>query len=54
VNSTITSIPDNQMLLIVTQEFHNTKWWIGSPYAQENIPFPKNDIEGKIFEVTIE
>ena len=54
VNSTITSIPDNQMLLIVTQEFHNTKWWIGSPYAQENIPFPKKDIEGKIFEVTIE
>ena len=54
VNSTITSIPNNQMLLIVTQEFHNTKWWIGSPYSQDNIPFPKNDIKGKIFEVTIE
>jgi hypothetical protein len=54
VNSTITSIPNNQMLLIVTQEFHNTKWWIGSPYSQDNIPFPKNDIKGEIFEVTIE
>jgi hypothetical protein len=54
VNSTITSVPNNQMLLIISQEFHNTRWWIGSPYEQGNIPFPKNDIEGKIFEVTIE
>ena len=54
VNSSVTSIPNNQMLLIITQEFHNTKWWIGSPYSQENIPFPGNDIEGKIYEVTIE
>jgi hypothetical protein len=54
VNSTITSIPNNQMLLIVTQEFHNTKWWIGSPYSQDNIPFPKNDIVGEIYEVTVE
>lgn len=50
----VTSVPNNQMLLIITQEFHNTKWWIGSPYAQENIPFPKNDILGEIFELTIE
>ncbi|MEI6900472.1 MAG: hypothetical protein WCL00_11390, partial [Bacteroidota bacterium] len=54
MNGTITSIPNNQMLLIVTQEFHNTKWWIGSPYSQDNIPFPANDIPGEIFEVTIE
>lgn len=54
VDNTITSIPNNQMLLIITQEFHNTKWWIGSPYSQDNIPFPGNDIEGKIYEVTIE
>jgi hypothetical protein len=50
----ITSIPNNQMLLIVTQEFHNTKWWIGSPYAQDNIPFPKSDYVGEIYEVTVE
>ncbi|MFN0190010.1 MAG: hypothetical protein ACKVQV_15025 [Bacteroidia bacterium] len=54
MNSTITSIPNNQMLLIIDQEFHNTKWWIGSPYSQDNIPFPKNDITGDIFEVTLE
>jgi hypothetical protein len=53
-DNTITSVPNNQMLLIISQEFHNTKWWIGSPYSQDNIPFPKNDITGEIFEVTIE
>jgi hypothetical protein len=42
------------MLLIITQEFHNTKWWIGSPYSQDNIPFPENDIKGEILEVTVE
>ncbi len=50
----VTSIPNNQMLLIVTQEFHNTKWWIGSAYSQDNVPFPKVDYVGEIFELTIE
>jgi len=50
----VTSIPNNQMLLIVTQEFHNTKWWIGSAYSQDNIPFPKVDYVGEIQELTIE
>jgi len=50
----VTSIPNNQMLLIVTQEFHNTKWWIGSMYVQDNIPFPENNILGEIYELTVE
>jgi len=54
MNETITSIPNNQMLLIITQEFHNTKWWPGTPYSQDNIPFPANDILGKVFDLTIE
>jgi len=54
MNDKITSIPNNQMLMIVTQEFHNTKWWPGTPFLQENIPFPKNDIVGEILEFTIE
>jgi hypothetical protein len=54
MNDKVTSIPNNQMLLIVTQEFHNTKWWPGSPYQQDNIPFPANDIFGEILEVVIE
>jgi hypothetical protein len=54
MNDKITSIPDNQMVLIVTQEFHNTAWWPGSPYQQNNIPFPANDIQGEILEVVME
>jgi len=54
VNNTISCIPNNAMKLIVTQEFHNTKWWVGSQYLQENIPFPGKNIEGEIYEVTIE
>ncbi len=54
VDDKVTSIPNNQMLLIITQEFHNTKWWIGSAYSQDNTPFPKVDYVGEIFEVTIE
>ncbi|MFH1160056.1 MAG: hypothetical protein V1733_03805 [bacterium] len=54
VDYTITSIPNNQMLLIISQEFHNTRWWVGSMFSQDNIPFPKNNIIGEIYEVTIE
>jgi hypothetical protein len=54
MNDEVTSIPNNQMLMIITQEFHNTKWWIGSQYDQGLIPFPKNDIIGEIYEFTIE
>lgn len=50
----VTSIPNNQMLLIFTQEYHNTKWWPGTPYTQENIPFPLNDIVGEVYDLTIE
>ncbi len=54
MNQTITSIPNNQMTLIITQEYHNTKWWPGSPYMQENIPFPSKDLIGEIYELVIE
>ena len=54
MNNTISSIPNNQMLMNITQEFHPTKFWPGSPYDQENIPFPKSDYIGEIYEFTIE
>ncbi len=54
IDQTISMIPNNQMLLIVTQEFHNTNWWPGSPYQQENIPFPEKDYVGEIYEITVE
>ncbi len=54
MNDKVTSIPNNQMLLIITQEYHNTIWWPGAPFAQENLPFPLNDIPGEIYELHIE
>ncbi|NVO02569.1 MAG: hypothetical protein HXX09_07670 [Bacteroidetes bacterium] len=54
MNNTVTSIPNNQMFMNITQEFHPTKFWPGSPYEQENIPFPKSDYIGEIYEFTIE
>jgi len=54
IDQTISMIPDNQMLLIITQEFHNTDWWPGSPYHTRNIPFPAEDYVGEIYEIIIE
>lgn len=54
MNDKITSIPDNQMLLIISQEFHDTKWWPGSPYEQGFIPFPGSEIKSKILQIEIE
>lgn len=54
MNDKVTSIPDVQMELIVTQEFHNTKWWPGTPYEQGYIPFPAKDLVGEVLEVIIE
>jgi len=54
MNNTISAIPDNQMLLIITQEFHITKWWPEAPFSQDNIPFPAKDIKGYIYDVVME
>jgi hypothetical protein len=54
MNAGMTSIPDNQMILIISQEFHSTSWWPGSPFEQGFIPFPANDLKGEILEITIE
>lgn len=54
MNSTMTMIPNVQMKLIVTQEFHNTVWWPGTPYQQGGVPFPAKDYVGRILDVIIE
>lgn len=50
----VTSIPNNQMIILFTQEWHNEEWWPTAPYKQNFIPFPKKDIIGEILEMTIE
>ncbi len=51
---TISKIPDNQMIAIVTQEFHHGDWWPTTPFHQNNIPYPKDDIVGRVYEIRVE
>lgn len=51
---TVTNIPNNQMVLAITQEYHLAQWWPESPFSQDNVPFPAKDFEGTIFSIEIE
>ena len=54
MNDDVTKIPDNQMLMIISQEYHLAPWWPGSPFSQDAIPFPSKDISGQVFDMEIE
>ena len=54
MNDEYTSIPNNQMLCIVTQEYHYSEWWPPMVFEQGLIPYNKTDIEGKVYEIVIE
>lgn len=54
MDGSMTSITNVQMQLIVTQEYHNTRWWPGTPYEQGFIPFPAKDLVGEVLDVIIE
>jgi hypothetical protein len=49
-----TKIPNNQMEIVISQEFHDGSWWPLTPFKQDFIPFPENDIVGYIYEIEIE
>jgi hypothetical protein len=54
MNDRVTSVPNNQMCMVITQEFHLSEWWPESQFIQNYIPFPLKDISGKIFSIEIE
>ena len=54
MNDAYTAIPNNQMLCIVTQEYHYSEWWPPVVFEQGMIPYNKNDIEGRVYEIVIE
>ncbi len=54
MDGTMTSIPNNQMVMVMSQEFHYQEWWPTAPFMQNYIPFPKNNLIGKLLEVEIE
>lgn len=54
MDKTVTTIPDNQMIVVVTQEFHDSEWWKPAPFNQRNIPYPKSPMIGKVIAVEVE
>lgn len=54
MNDSYTAIPNNQMLCIVTQEYHYSEWWPPEVYLQGLIPYNASDIEGKVYEIVVE
>ena len=54
MNEEFTTIPNNQMLPIFTQEFHYSEFWPPIIFEQGLIPYPSKDIIGRIYELTIE
>jgi hypothetical protein len=54
MDHTFTKIPDNQMIAIMSQEFHHGDWWPTTPWHQDDIPYPKSPIIGRMFEVRVE
>ncbi len=54
MNSEITKIPNNQMVPVVSQEFHYGEWWPTTPFPQGDIPYPLGSIEGYVYEIVIE
>lgn len=54
LNDKYTNIPDNQMVTVITQEFHYDWWWPLAPFNQNFIPYPEKDIYGYVYEITIE
>lgn len=53
MDGNITSIPNNQMVMVMSQEFHYQEWWPTAPFLQNFIPFPKNNLVGQLLEVEI-
>lgn len=54
MNDKVTTIPNNQMLVIITQEYHFSHWWPMAPFNQEDIPFNSEDLKGYLYSIEIE
>ncbi len=54
LDNTLSAIPNNQMLMVFTQEYHPSAWWPESPQLLEYIPFANKAIKGRLLELTID
>lgn len=54
MDKTISKIPNNQMVPVMSQEFHYGHWWPTTPFPQGDIPYPDEPIRGYVYEVVVE
>jgi hypothetical protein len=54
MNSDVTTIPDNQMILIIAQEFQMPGAWQPAPFDIRYLPYPKSPLTGKILALEVE
>ncbi|MFU8843142.1 MAG: hypothetical protein ACNA7V_04975 [Bacteroidales bacterium] len=54
LDTSVSSIPNNQMTFVVTQEYHHSAWWPTTEFKQEFIPYPASPVIGKVLGVEIE
>lgn len=54
INDKYSYIPNNQMLTVITQEYHYSEYWPPILYDQNLIPYPKNDIQGRVYDISVE
>jgi hypothetical protein len=54
MDDSMTSIPNNQMVPVIAQEWQRTAAWNLSLFPQEFIPFPKEDFTGEVMELWVE
>ena len=54
MDESFTSIPNNQMVPIITQEYHYSEYWPPIIFDQGSIPYPKNDAVGIIYDLIVE
>lgn len=54
MNDQVTQIPNNQMILAITQEYHLANWWPEAPFSQDDVPFPSKDLVGTVYSIEIE
>ena len=54
MSDAFTSVPNNQMVPVITQEYHYSEYWPPVIFEQGLLPYPLNDIKGILYELTVE
>ncbi|MGP1514734.1 MAG: hypothetical protein ACTTJH_02110 [Bacteroidales bacterium] len=54
MSSQFTEIPNNQMVPVITQEYHYSEFWPPVIFEQGNLPYQSEDTKGILYELIVE